>query len=295
VTPSPGTAEATDGYALIDSGGGRKFERFGPFSLVRPCAQAVWLPALPDAAWAARAHAAFDRDDGNRWHNRAALPDQWTMTVDGLAFRLSSTDFGHLGIFPEQIEMWRWLDARVRAAAQAGGTRPVVLNLFAYSGGATMAAARAGAEVCHVDASRGMVQWARDNAALNGLETAPIRWIVDDVHKFLGREHRRGRRYDGVILDPPSFGRGASGEVYKIEIDLPETLELVRAAMSDTPAFVLLSAHTPGLTPLALENLLGQAMASRRGRVESGEMALRGGGDALPVPSGCYARWTASR
>lgn len=285
----PGDA---DGYALIDSGGGRKLERFGRYGLVRPCAQAVWRPRLAETAWSAQAQATFDREDGNRWHNRSALPDQWTVRIDDLAFRLSSTDFGHLGIFPEQIDMWRWLETRVRAAAARPGRRPAVLNLFAYSGGSTLAAARAGAEVCHVDASKGMVQWARDNASLNGMDSAPIRWIVDDVHKFLAREQRRGRRYDGVILDPPSFGRGAAGEVYKIEIDLPETLERVRAVLSEAPAFVLLSAHTPGLTALALENLLGQAVTGLRGRIESGEMALRGAASVLPVPSGCYARWT---
>ncbi len=279
-------------YELLDSGGGRKLERFGPVVLSRPCAQAVWRPARPSREWE-KAHAAFDREEGLRWHNRGALPQTWVIGIDGLRFRLSSTDFGHLGVFPEQREPWRWIDAIVRPAA-ARGARPSVLNLFAYSGGSTLAAARAGAEVCHLDASRGMVQWARENAALNGLQDAPIRWIDDDAHRFMQREHRRGRRYDGIILDPPSFGRGQRGEVYKIERDLPETLRLCRALLSERPLFVLLSGHTPGFTPIILQNVLAQAVSGLDGRVESGEMLLGGQPGVAPLPSGTWARWSGS-
>lgn len=280
-------------YELLDSGGGRKLERFGPYVLVRPAAQAMWRPARPPEAWSA-AHATFDREDGHRWHNRGALPESWTIDVDGLRFRLSGTDFGHLGIFPEQRAQWRWIEARIRGAAEAGRPRPSVLNLFAYSGGSTLAAARAGAEVCHLDASRGMVAWARENAALNGLGEAPIRWIVDDAHKFLAREQRRGRRYDGILLDPPTFGRGAGGEVYKIENDLVETLDLCRAVLAEPPLFVLLSGHTPGLTPAGMANALGQALRGLDGRLEHGEMLLTGRPDVAPLPSGTWARWSAA-
>ena len=278
------------GYVLLDSGNGRKLERFGGYVLSRPCAQAIWSPQRPPADWEA-AHAAFDRETGNRWHGRDALPANWTLAVDGLRFRLSSTDFGHLGIFPEQRASWRWIGERVQAARAAGVPSVRVLNLFAYSGGSTLAAARAGAEVCHLDASAGMVDWARANAALNALDQAPIRWIVEDAHKFLGREIRRGRRYEGIILDPPSFGRGAKGEVYKIERDLPQTLDLCRQLLSDAPRFVLLSAHTPGITPVVLENLLTERLAGVAGGVESGEMTLAGAPGVRPVPSGCMARW----
>ena len=270
-----------DGYELIDSGDGRNYERFGDVSLVRPCSQAMWRPA--DVSQWSRATATFDREDGNRWHNRGALPKEWTIETAGIRFRLSGTDFGHLGIFPEQRAQWKWIRDAVKSS---GRDRPAVLNLFAYSGGSTIAAAQGGAEVCHLDASKGMVQWARDNAALNGLQDRPIRWIVDDVHKFLRREFRRERRYDAVILDPPTFGRGASGETYKIERDLQETLTLVKGVLSERPRFVLFSSHTPGLSCQVAENILAQAFAPAR--VESGEMLLEGRG--RPCPSGIYCR-----
>lgn len=276
-----------NGYELLDSGNGAKLERFGEIVLARPCAQAVWQPQRP-ARWKS-ADATFDREDGNRWHGRNRLPQEWVIDVDGTRFRLSGTDFGHLGIFPEQRAQWTWIRETVAAAG-----RPVrVLNLFAYSGGSTLAAARGGAEVCHLDASKGMVQWARVNAALNGLENHPIRWIVDDAHKFLNREIRRGRRYDGIILDPPTYGRGGNGETYKIERDLTETLRLCRALLSDSPLFLLLSAHTPGHTPIVLGNVLTQALRGLGGAVTSGEMVLAGAPDVFLLPSGAYARWQA--
>jgi 23S rRNA (cytosine1962-C5)-methyltransferase len=281
-------------YALLDSGHGRKLERFGEATLVRPCAQALWPPQCPQADWLA-ADATFDREEGQRWQNRGRLPDQWTIEVEGIRFRLSGTDFGHLGIFPEQRANWRWLRETLRQAGQ-GRAQPVnVLNLFAYSGGSTFAAALEQAQVCHLDASAGMVQWARDNAARNKLQAAPIRWIVDDAHKFMQREIKRGRRYDAMVLDPPSFGRGAQGEVYKLERDLPETLALCARLLSETPVAILLSAHTPGVTPTVLEHLLRHALAPRAGAITSGEMLLTGAPAVWPVPNGCYARWHAGK
>ena len=285
---------ATETYTLLDSGIGRKLERFGRYVLVRPCAQALWQPQRPPAEWLA-ADATFDREEGQRWQNREHLPEQWNIEVEGVRFRLSGTDFGHLGIFPEQREGWHWLRQQLREAAAKHTGKPKVLNLFAYSGGSTLAAAHEGAEVCHLDASAGMVQWARENAALNNLQAAPIRWIVDDAHKFLAREVKRGRRYDAIILDPPSFGRGAAGEIYKIERDLPQTLELCRALLSDKPLFVLLSAHTPGLTPTVLQHLLQDALGQRSGHFHGGEMLLNGAENVRPVPNGCYVRWSAER
>lgn len=273
-----------DDYELIDSGDGRKLERFGRFVLARPCAQAMWRPSLGAAEWS-RADASFDREDGNRWHGRGNLPKEWQIATAGIRFKLGGTDFGHLGIFPEQRGQWRWIREAVAARAASGG-RPTLLNLFAYSGGSTMAAALGGAEVCHLDASKGMVEWARENAKLNGLADHPIRWIVDDAHKFMRREARRGRRYDAVVLDPPTFGRGAGGETYKIERDLKDTLSLVRGLLSDRPMFVLFSSHTPGLSVQVAENILGQLLPSAR--LESGEMLLEGG--AMPCPSGIYCR-----
>jgi len=278
-----------DDYELMDSGDGRKYERFGNVSLVRPCSQALWRPESPEA-WS-RATATFDREDGNRWHNRGALPKEWTIETAGIRFRLSGTDFGHLGIFPEQRAQWNWIRENVKCKMEnvkckIGGGRPTVLNLFAYSGGSTIAAAQGGAEVCHLDASKGMVQWARENAALNGLKEHPIRWITDDAHKFMEREIRRGRRYDAIIFDPPTFGRGANGEMYKIERDLKKTLSLVRSLLSDSPLFVLFSSHTPGLSCTVAANILGQAFPGAR--IETGEMLLEG--RSLPCPSGIYCR-----
>ena len=303
MSAAPVAAFGPTDVELLDSGRGRKLERFGRYVLARPCSQAVWEPRLSASDWEA-ADASFDREDGQRWHNRSALPDCWDVTVDGQRFRLSDTDFGHLGIFPEQRAQWRWIRERIAERQQTktancelrtanspeGGVS--VLNLFAYSGGSTIAAALAGATVCHLDASRGMVDWAHENARVNGLENHPIRWIPEDAHKFLQRETRRGRRYDAIILDPPTFGRGKSGEMYKIERDLPETLRLCRGLLSARPLFVLLSAHTPGLTPVVLSNLLSQALDGLHPEVESGEMLLTGAPDVLPLPSGAFARAT---
>ena len=268
-----------DDYELLDSGDGRKLERFGKYVLARPCSQAMWRPCRPEADWN-RADASFDREDGNRWHGRGNLPKDWQIETAGIRFKLGGTDFGHLGIFPEQRAQWRWIREQVRGA----GCK--VLNLFAYSGGSTMAAALGGAEVCHLDASKGMVEWARENARLNGLAERPIRWIVDDAHKFMKREIRRGRTYDAIILDPPTFGRGAGGEMYKIERDLKDTLSLVRDLLSERPAFVLFSSHTPGLSQIVAENILSQLFPAAR--LESGEMLLEGA--SLSCPSGIYCR-----
>ena len=269
--------EKTEDYELLDSGDGRKLERFGRVTLARPCAQALWRPSCP-ALWT-RATASFDREAGNRWHGRNALPKDWTITTAGLRFKLGGTDFGHLGIFPEQRAQWRWIREKVRRGLQ-------VLNLFAYSGGSTIAAAQGGAEVCHLDAAKGMVQWARENAALNGLADHPIRWIADDAHKFMAREVRRGRRYDAIILDPPTFGHGASGETYKIERDLKSTLDFTRQLLSEHPVFVLFSSHSPGLSCRVAENILGQLFP--QATLESGEMLLEGKG--LSCPSGIFCR-----
>lgn len=281
---------ADSGYELLDSGNGAKLERFGPYVLIRPCAAAVWEPSLPAGDWTA-ATARFGRDGGNSWTFREALSASWNIRIDGLTFKLASTGFGHVGVFPEQRPCWRWIGETIRKG-QSRLNKPVaVLNLFAYSGGATLAAAGAGAQVCHLDASKGMVARARENAALNGLDKMPIRWIVDDVTKFLDRELRRQSRYDAIILDPPSFGRGKTGELFKIETDLLPTLKKCAALLSREPLFVLLSCHTPAFTPIVLENVLRQTMNARKGTIECGEMLLSGRPGTLAVPSGTYASW----
>ena len=274
-------------YELIDSGHGRKLERFGKVTLDRPCAQAVWNPSQP-TLWK-QADAFFTRKQGLEWRVRDKLPDSWIAEVVDVKMKLSTTDFGHLGVFPETRAMWAWIRETLKKET-AQRRKPLnFLNLFAYSGGATLAAAQGGAYCCHVDASKGMVTWARENAKLNGLEDRPIRWIVDDVNKFLAREIKRGRRYEAILLDPPSFGRGKGGELYKIEHALLETLQLVRKVMSDQPSFLYLTSHTPGFTPIVLKNLIQQLLGE--GQLDCGEMLLTGNESTFHVPSGTWARW----
>ena len=288
------TDHEKNSYLLVDSGDGRKLERFGPYLIDRPCSQAVWRKQLSDKIWAA-CDAVFVREGDTRWVFNKKLPDVWTIEVSGVTFKISPTDFGHLGIFAEQSNFWSWIQQTIKDAKKSREAPINVLNLFAYSGGVTMAAAKAGANVCHLDASKGMVAWARENAALNDLTNAPIRWIVDDVSKFLLREIKRGVRYDAIVLDPPTFGRGTKGELFKIEADLMRMLDQCRALLSDNPLFVLLSCHTPGFSPIVIKNVLSQTMDGVAGSTDVGEMVLAGAPEVYPIPSGVFARWVHGR
>ncbi|MDF7806766.1 class I SAM-dependent methyltransferase [Pontiellaceae bacterium B12219] len=276
-----------DEYELLDSGDGKKLERYGEIILDRPCAQAVWEPQ--HAKLWDNATARFDRSGGLNWEGRGKVSKPWNVEIAGVVMKLSATDFGHIGVFPETRALWKWIRKTLSEQATKKGRTLKFLNLFAYSGGATLAAAQSGAECCHLDASKGMVDWARENAALNKLQDAPIRWIVDDVIKFLRREVKRGNKYDGILLDPPSFGRGKKGELYKIEDQLMTTLDLVHEVLSDDPAFVLLTSHTPGFSPIVLSNLLRQYHAT--GCFECGEMLLTGKPEVNQLPNGNWARW----
>jgi len=276
---------ADTGYELLDSGEGRKLERFGRFTLSRPCSQAVWKKRAPERLWN-NADAIFTREEENRWIKKKELPNAWVCDVDGLLFTIQPTDFGHLGIFPEQRPFWKWMREFLKQQRRA--TKAKVLNLFAYSGGSTLACAQGGAEVVHLDASKGMCAWARENAVINHLEQAPIRWIIDDVVKFLQREVRRGSRYDAIILDPPTFGRGAKNELFKIETEIVPLLELCKTVLSDDPLFILFSCHTPGFTPQTLHNLLADITQHLKGSLDTGEMVLQ---NSVPIPSGAFARW----
>jgi len=262
-----------DDYVLLDSGDEQKLEKFGEFTVQRACPQAVWKKQSSEA-W--KPDAIFSREKG--WQFFRRLPALWQATVGGVVCKIQLTDFGHLGVFPEHATLWQSL--RSHASANTN-----ILNLFAYSGGATLAFAQQGSKVCHLDASKGMVDWARENAALNKLEN--VRWIVDDALKFLKREVRRQSRYDGILLDPPTFGRGSSGEVFKIETDLRPLLELCKEVLSDKPRFLTLSCHTPGLTPIALHNVVSQLFPKQK--IETGEMALTSA-EATPIPSGSFAK-----
>ncbi len=259
-------------YELLDSGNGEKLERFGDYTLIRPSPQALWKPQEPKL-WKT-ANATFKR--GKPWKG---IPKSWTLKYKTLTFKIVPTDFGHLGLFPEHAEHWSWMETKLKPHSE-------VLNLFAYSGAATLFLAKKGHAVCHLDAAKGMIDWGRENATLNKLEKAPVRWIVDDALKFLRREINRERKYDAILLDPPSFGRGAQGQVFKIEQDILPLLELCKQVLKPTPAFVLLSCHTPGLTPKVLHHLLAQTFPNLV--IESGEMTLSS--KNYPLPSGCYAR-----
>jgi 23S rRNA (cytosine1962-C5)-methyltransferase len=276
-------------YALIDSGAGRKLERFGKYVFSRPCATAVWAQSVPAEVWE-KADGIFDRDGGNAWVFNTEIPVSWNINLGGLEFKLSTTGFGHVGVFPEHATTWELIRRSAR-----GRKKTSLLNLFAYSGGATLAAAQADAKVCHLDASRGMTMRARENAKLNRLDDAPIRWIVDDVGKFLDRELRRGNTYDAIVLDPPSFGRGKSKELFKIETSIMKMLDQCRRLLSAHPRFLLLSCHTPAFTPAVLENLLTQSLPARGSSITAGELFLTGKHGVMPVPSGTYAVWQPGR
>ena len=274
-------------YELLDSGGFAKLERFGEWVLHRPSPQAFWAPRRPEL-WS-DAHARYERSSkgGGQWVDDDAVPEAWPCRIGDLEFELRRTGFGHIGVFCEQAPFWQWITSTCE------GRELRVLNLFAYTGGSSLAAARGGADVTHCDASRGVVQWASENAERNEFP-GTIRWIVDDAIKFLRREERRENTYHGIILDPPSFGRGPKGEVFKLEEGARELMESVVAVLDPEPAFVLLSAHTPGLGPIALRNLLessltGHAAASSLD-IEHGEMCVEGSEDGFTLPAGTWAR-----
>ena len=277
------------GYTLLDSGEGHKVERFGEYTFVRPCSQALWRPEKPMKIWEKEADALFTREWKGSWKSKRPLPKSWEVIIDGLSLRISTTDFGHLGVFPEHADSWQWMADLIAKRHPP----PRVLNLFAYSGGATLAAARAGAEVCHLDASAGMVSWAKENAQRNKLNKAPIRWIVDDAKKFLKREVRRKKSYDAIILDPPSFGHGSKGQIFKIDKDVPLILDLCRELLSEKPLFIFFSCHTPGYTPTVLGHLLDQTVKGLQGTIETGEMLLQNPSKKIrSIPNGAYARWS---
>ena len=258
----------------------------------RPDPQAIWPRTEEDRFWN-RANAVYHRSSsgGGKWEIRR-LPEQWAISYKELTFQLKPMAFKHTGLFPEQAVNWNFIMEQIRGAG-----RPVnVLNLFAYTGGATLAAAAAGASVCHVDASKGMTQWARENAASSGLEGRPIRWIVDDCKKFVQREIRRGRKYDAIIMDPPSYGRGPGGETWKIEEDVADFVALTMQLLSDHPLFVLISSYSTGLAPSVMAYLLGTtAVARHPGRVEAQEIGLPVTSTGLVLPCGSSARYIAAR
>ncbi len=279
-------------YEMIDTSGGEKLERWKDILLIRPDPQVIWNDYRKSPFWG-KADARYIRSNkgGGEWEYRKNLPQSWIISYKNLKFHIRPTGFKHTGLFPEQAVNWDYFMERIQTAG-----RPVkVLNLFAYTGGATLACAAAGAQVCHVDASKGMVQWARDNAELSGLSDRPIRWIVDDCEKFVQREIRRGNRYDAVIMDPPSYGRGPSGEVWKLEEKIHSLVELCADVMNDHPLFFALNSYTTGLSPSVMAYLLGITVARKfNGQVDADEIGLPVTESGLILPCGSTALWTAA-
>lgn len=278
-------------YELLDTGGGEKLERWGEYVLRRPDPQIIWPLNNENGLWEkADAHYHRSQSGGGSWEFKRRLPERWKVSYSGLSFYIEPTGFKHTGLFPEQAVNWKWIMERIRSRQ---GT-PRVLNLFAYTGGATVAAAFAGAEVCHVDAAKGMVSWAKENVALSGLADRTVRFITDDVLKFVQREKRRGSFYDGIIMDPPSYGRGPKGEIWKIEDALYGFIEECVGVMTEKPLFFLINSYTTGFSPSVLADILRLTMGKRfNGRVSCGEVGLPVKASGLVLPCGIYGRWEA--
>lgn len=287
---------ALDNYQLLDFGNARRLERFGEFVLDRPCPAAESFERANPSLWT-QADSRFEgRDEqSGQWFDRRELPERWSVAHGPLCFELKRTEFGHLGLFPEQAENWDWIAGSVGVppAVQKAGEMPSlglkVLNLFAYTGGSTLAAAACGAEVVHVDAAKNVVAWARRNAELSGLADAPIRWIAEDAMKFVKRESKRGNRYDAVILDPPSYGHGPRGEVWRLSKHLPQLLDLCAELTVGQPRFMLLTCHTPGYDADTLAEMMLGALGGK-GTVSGGPLAIRSK-DGRALPSGVVVRW----
>lgn len=282
-------------YALLDSGGGLKLERYGDLRIVRPEAQAIWQKSLPEGEWR-KADAIFtgdtDEEGAGRWHFPGRkLGETWPLEWQGLAYWGRFTAFRHTGVFPEQAAHWNYMLDRLARAP--GGPPPRILNLFGYTGIASLAAARAGAHVTHVDASRKAIGWARENADRAGLSDRPVRWICDDAVKFCEREVRRNSRYEGILLDPPAYGRGPKGEVWQLFEDLPHLVDLCRQLISDRPLFIVLTAYAIRASSFAIHELMQEVLGDAGGRLESGELVIRTEGSERRLATSMFSRWTA--
>ncbi len=276
-------------YQIIDCSEGEKLERWGNYILLRPDPQVLWNTPKKDPAWnKLNGHYHRSSKGGGEWEFMD-LPEQWSIQYKELTFNLKPFAFKHTGLFPEQATNWDWFGNLIKNA-----NREIkVLNLFAYTGGATLAAAKAGAKVTHVDASKGMVTWAKENAVSSGLGDAPIRWLVDDCVKFVERELRRGNRYDGIIMDPPSYGRGPKGEIWKLEEKIHPFIELTSELLSDNPLFYLVNSYTTGLAPAVLSYMIStEVVAKHGGKVEAQEIGLPVKTSGLVLPCGASGRWT---
>jgi 23S rRNA (cytosine1962-C5)-methyltransferase len=281
-------SEPREDYTLIDSGNGRKLESYGPYRFIRPELQAMWAPATDD--W--RADAEFvpgsDEDGGGRWYyENQAANSGWPLSWEDVTFAAQCTPFRHLGFFPDMDPVWRWMRGQLD-----GVTGAQAMNLFGYTGVGTLALSAAGAQMVHVDASKKSVAQARENAALSGMADRPIRWIVEDAAKFVAREVRRERRYDGILLDPPKYGRGPDGEVWRLEEDLPELIANCRKLLDENSSFLFLTVYAVRMSAMALGNLLNAHFADLSGKIEFGELAVREQARKHLLPTAIFARWS---
>jgi 23S rRNA (cytosine1962-C5)-methyltransferase len=280
-----------ENYELIDAGNGEKLERYGSYTMVRPDPEALWEKSCPSHVWDAALLRFVRTGTKTKWIIADEVPKEWNIDYGGFCFRIAPSSFKHTGLFPEHLPSWEWLSSVILKHTNEHAITPKILNLFAYTGGATLACARAGAEVCHVDGSKTAVAWARTNAELSGLSEKPIRWIVEDVILFLQREIKRGNRYDGIIMDPPSFGHGPQDELWKIESHFLLLMKLCKGVLSDTPLLVLINGYTAGYSPLVYENNIKDMMKDCKGMYEVGELAIAQKSSDKLLPCGIFARW----
>jgi len=289
LTTNPGAE-----YELLDSGEGEKLERFGEYILARPDPQALWQKLLPATEWK-RTHGYFTRDsDKGEWSLAEGVPSKWQIAFGGLKFWIKPTAFKHTGLFPEQQSNWQWLEERIATSAEMASAeieKPEILNLFGYTGGATLACAKAGAKVVHIDSSKAAVTWARENAEASGLGDKPVRWIIEDARIFVEREIRRGRKYAGIIMDPPAFGHGPENEVWKIEEHFLPLVEHCKKLLADNPLFFLINGYSAGYSAIAYENNLLSLKKQFGGEIEIGELTIAEKSGRL-LPSGIFARWS---
>lgn len=281
-------------YELLDSGEGEKLERYGKYVMSRPDPEAIWRKSLPKTVWNDASLKFIREGNKAKWVKKSDVPTDWTISFGSFNFLITPSSFKHTGLFPEQLSNWQWMAGLIEKNKNSYKNNIKVLNLFAYTGGATIACARAGAEVCHVDGSKKACDSARKNAELSNLKDAPIRWIVEDCLKFLRREAKRGSKYDCIIMDPPSFGHGPKDELWKIEDDFLELMDLCKQILSDKPLFVLINGYTAGYSAIAYENNLRLMLEKNSGLFEMGELAIRESGGNRLLPCGIFARWQKS-
>ncbi len=295
---TPLIADPWDHYALLDSGHGRKLERYGKVTVDRPEPQALWAPSLPESEWA-KADATFtntggEDGDSGKWDIRGKTPEAWNVIWKDITMVCRLMSFRHMGLFPEQLTHWDWVNHQVATTRNSDNDNQLnILNLFAYTGAATLAAAAAGAQVTHLDASKKAIQWAKENQIASNMEDKPIRWICDDAKAFVARELRRGRKYDGIIMDPPKFGRGPDGERWHIEEDLVEFMKNCTELLSDTPKFMIITAYAMRLSSVSLAAIMEDVTKHLGGKIEFGELLIKQEHGNRHLSTSLYARWSA--